>query len=231
MSITSIPCALNQKPGDETKKKIGKAVFGATFVDSVGLQDLGEFFDYYEGQRKWLKTGKDSESHQTTGLTAQTHEDIITVIGFLRKDLAAQRESIRTSMLTQFRNAELVGLNRSIDIALRMWLMINVREEEFRDLGPGIPCVQWNDDASLANFVMGLFPISRFHLSAKESRLSPYFTAAFMVEICGLTVHWTTSLTDHLRLDRVRRVLWVFPYKRCLQAHLANYDLNTGCGG
>jgi hypothetical protein len=48
-----------------------------------------------------------------------------------------------------------------------------------------------------------------------------------MVRICGLKIEWTTSLHDHLRLDRRRKALQVFPYKCCLQALLSEKS-NSG---
>jgi len=46
-----------------------------------------------------------------------------------------------------------------------------------------------------------------------------------MVRICGLKVEWTTSLEDHLRLDRRRKAIRVFSYKCCLQAILSDERL------
>jgi hypothetical protein len=38
-----------------------------------------------------------------------------------------------------------------------------------------------------------------------------------MVNVCGLQVKWTTSLEDHLGLDREHRTIWVFSHRRFLK--------------
>ena len=42
--------------------------------------------------------------------------------------------------------------------------------------------------------------------------------------VCGLTIEWTTSLHDHLRLDRRRKALKIFPYKCHVQALLESHQ-------
>jgi hypothetical protein len=99
--------------------------------------------------------------------------------------------------------------------------MINFQEKEYEGLRPLAPCMPWGEGTTLRAFSESLFPRSRWKIKAKVSRLHPYFTAANMVRICGLEIKYTTSLQDHLRLDRSRKALHVFPYKCWLQAMLS----------
>jgi len=124
----------------------------------------------------------------------------------------------------RFDDREDWAFDHSIDITIRLWLQINIRDESFRDSGKGVPDVQWNGLKTLTEFLSALSPVAKWELGAKERRLDPYFTGANMMDICDLKIDWTSSLEDHLRLDRVGRVLWIFPYKRTIQAFLSEAE-------
>jgi hypothetical protein len=125
-----------------------------------------------------------------------------------------------TELASKFQNAEDLNINRSIDLTLRLWLTLNVREPAYKLQTPQTPVLQWDDSTALSSFVASQFPKARWHLDVRASRLDPYFTAVNMVRICGLKIEWTDSLEDHLRLDRRQKVLRIYPHKCCLQGYL-----------
>jgi hypothetical protein len=215
--------SLSTIPGDETKLRIGEEVFGNAFDPDVGLECFQEYFKYYDKQIDWLRRGVTSESDQLTGVAARTHDDIITIIRTLREHADSTRPQIRDKLRNggQIRGGEDSDLDRAIDIALRLWLLINIRPA---GSGIGVGCVRWNEKSTLRRFLRSLFPVARWGLGAKERRLDTQFIGANMVKFCKLTIKWTNSLEDHLRLDRRRRILWVFPYKRTLLAVLSQAE-------
>jgi hypothetical protein len=79
----------------------------------------------------------------------------------------------------------------------------------------------------LRDFFANLLPLSKVQLKARESRLSPFFTVAIMVDVCVLKVDWTNSPEDHLFLDRQTTTLWIFP-KRASAAYLSELDGSSG---
>ncbi|EXJ69220.1 uncharacterized protein A1O5_07256 [Cladophialophora psammophila CBS 110553] len=209
-------------PGNETKKLIGRAFFGDTFDDHGGLEAFQDYFRYYEGEIAWLRGG----THQIAGIVTQSHEDVVTIAKLLRQHPDCEKSEIRQKLraVHHFGHAEDWVLNRSIDLSLRLWLQINVRDDES---STGVPQVHWDEDVVLADFLAGLFPVEDWELGAKERRLDPYFTAANMVQFCQLKVDWTNSLEDHLRLERrekKEKVLWVYPHKQTLQALLVEAE-------
>jgi hypothetical protein len=207
---------LTKKPNDETKIRIGRVLFQSDFDKRGGLQGYREFFQYYNDEINWLKCGLTEESDQTIGLVAKTHDDILTIVEVLREKTTSKRHEIRVDLHQKLGGGDEHGLNRSIDTAIRLWLMVNVRESQFLDLGKRRPCFQWNDTSTLEQFLCSLFPTPRWNLTPRESRLSPYFTAAFMVDVCDIEIGWTNSLEDHLRLDRQNKILWIYSYKLVL---------------
>lgn len=214
-------------PNDSIRLEIGKRFFGSRFNEKRGLKDFKQYFDHYDQEINHLRVAQSPELWQTTGLAATTHQQILSTVDLLRNNRNARRPQLRTSLEQIFPNAPITSLNRTIDVAIRLWLMVNLREEKFHDLGLHRPCRQWNDDDSLCDFLHSLFPETKWQLTAKESRIGPDFTAQFMAKVCGLTLEWTTSLEDHLRLDRKKSALWIFPYKNVLEALRASPACNT----
>lgn len=109
--------------------------------------------------------------------------------------------------------------------------MINLRERDLESQkAPKTPMLQWNDSSTFADLLSVQFPSSKWHLEAKASRLHPYFKVANMVQICGLKLDWTSSLQDHLRLERYENenVLRVYRNKSFLQGQVdASRNMNS----
>jgi hypothetical protein len=203
--------------------QIGQALFGRAFrVEEISAFE--SFFSYYFEELGLLRTGISHETWQTKGLATKTYEDVFYVVEVLRNNGGSQRPALRSLLASRFHSADDVGLDRSINLAIRLWLMINTQEPEFGGIRHASTCVQWDDHTTLRAFCETLFPESRWQVTARSSRLGPHFTAAFMQRVCGLRLEWTTSLHDHLLLDRRRKALKIFPYKCHLQALIANHQ-------
>jgi hypothetical protein len=216
---------LTDRPG--SKLEIGHALFGTVFREEQ-LDVFQAYFDYYIKELELLRTGISEETWQTKGLAANTYEDIFYVVNILRENGDSRRPEIRSLLQSRFPLSDDLGLDRSINLAIRLWLMINTQEPEFGGIRHEATCAQWDDDTTLRTFLSGLFPHSRWQITAQSSRLGPHFTAAFMQRVCGLKIEWTTSLHDHLRLDRRRKALKIFPYKCHLQALIESYQDSNG---
>jgi hypothetical protein len=219
--MASAQIKLTDRPG--SRLQIGQAIFGSNFREEQN-DFFRIYFDYYIEELKLLRTGISEETWQTKGLAATTYEDIFYVINVLRDNGDSQRPALRSLLRSRFQLSDDQGLDRSINLAIRLSLMINTQEPEFGGIRHEATCVQWDDKTTLRTFFQNLFPRSRWKITAQSSRLGPHFTAAFMQRVCGLKIEWTTSLYDHLRLDRQRKALKIFPYKCHLQALIENYQ-------
>ena len=210
------PCVkLAGRPG--SRLHIGQAFFGLDFQEKqiVALQD---YYRYYIEELQLLQKGISEQSWQGQVLAAKSYEDIFHIIKVLRSNGNSKRPEIRNILESLLHSKNVQSLNWSINLTIRLWLMINVQDPKFEGLRYEATCVDWDDKTTLSRFIGNLFPKSRWKISAQESRLGPHFTAAFMERVCGLSIVWTTSLHDHLRLDRRKKSLMVFPYKCHLQA-------------
>ncbi|KAL8823053.1 MAG: hypothetical protein Q9191_006223 [Dirinaria sp. TL-2023a] len=214
---------LTDRPG--SRLQIAQAFFGPS-VQEDRVDALQKYFAYYNEELQLLRQGISEESWQTKYLAAETYEDVFHVVHVLRRSADSRRPELRQQLSLRFCSSNDVGLDRSINLAIRLWLMINVQEPEFRGLRHEATSIQWDDESALRAFLASLFPLSRWPVTAQSSRLGPHFTAVFMQSVCGLKIEWTTSLHDHLRLDRRRKALKIFPYKSYLQA-LINSQYNS----
>ena len=187
---------------------------------SLAANSAAEYLEHYKAEARRIQVAVFSGQLQTDALLLQPQERLILLVQTLKRSRSLRRAEVRQRVTTSFPGASDQGLNRMLDQALCALLMVNVRENCFKCLTLQTPVHQWDDASTLEAFVSGLFPPSMLDLTPKDARLDPHFTAANMVQICGLRILWTDSLEDHLRLDRKALVLRVFPYKACLLAYL-----------
>lgn len=226
--MASAHIKLTDRPGSQLE--IGNTFFGPS-VEAEKIKHLQSYFKYYTDELHLLRAGFSEETWQTKDLTVKTYEDIFYIVDTLKSNGDSHRPTVRSILRSKFSSSNNTGLNRSIDLTVRLWLMINMQESEFGGNRHEATCVQWDDEVTLRTFFHNLFPKSRWEMTARSSRLGPHFTAAFMTDVCGLKIEWTTSLHDHLRLDRRRNkrpTLNIFPYKCYLQtmieAHQKSID-------
>ena len=177
------------------------------------------YLDYYADEIRRIKFAVASTSMQWNSFVVANHDELLKVVETVQNEKNSTRPQLRQTLIGYSLDGKgefPAALNRTIDLAIRILVMINVRETSFRLQTPQTPSIQWDDDSTLVNFVTRLFRRSTLHITAKDGRIDPLFTVASMVNICGLKIEWTQSLQDHLRLDRRAHVLRVFPYKHCL---------------
>ncbi|KAK0741533.1 hypothetical protein B0T18DRAFT_420321 [Schizothecium vesticola] len=206
---------------DTSKDAVVASFFGGTGSNTrVGF--YARYFDYYEKELKHLRLGIRQSTRPIDELAAKTHGDIVRICTVLKGAHSLPRSEVRKSVRgILFPLEDDLAINRSLDLTVRLWLMINVRDKDLAIRTPHKPSVQWGETDSLHDFIQRQFPSSKFGGTQRHPRLRPSFTVAEMVEICSLDLRWTDSLEDHLRLDmRRRKVLWVFSYKDFLNGHL-----------
>jgi hypothetical protein len=158
---------LNEALDAKSRALIGKAFFQSEYSKSVDLSNFAPFFRYYDKEIKWLRATPMHD--QILGTVIKTHDDIATIVDILRLGQSQTRPNIRLSLRQQFGAGDDEGLNRSIDIAARLWSMINIRESFFQNAGMRRPAYQWNDNNTLEDFLASLFPPSKTLLGLRES--------------------------------------------------------------
>lgn len=137
-----------------------------------------------------------------------------------------------------FEGADLTQVLRSMELAVSLWLTINVRSKDvsFGPLRGGENYIEWPDTISLCDLVRLPFQPSDYSPNVREARIDPGFTVANLQRICGIQIEWTSNLMDHLAYDasqsprkwwqrwfslsEPRGILYIYPHKVCLVNHL-----------
>jgi hypothetical protein len=191
---------------------------------SVEVERFKAFEMYYETTWLAIRHGQPAEVDYMGSFNDEHIRTIVEVISnWVQDGTACFRKTLRALLWKKSlfqagskRQMDEDTLNRLIDFALRLWLVLNVRDEDF---APGADSIQWSDNISLQDFVAGQFPKPRLMGAVDEKTFLPdNFTVIKLREFSGIKIHWTYSLDDHLELDRDHRILKVFPLKHYLQA-------------
>ncbi|KAH7070516.1 hypothetical protein BKA63DRAFT_420630 [Paraphoma chrysanthemicola] len=131
----------------------------------------------------------------------------------------AQVEDIKMTCL----NTGDAAIVRSIELAVRLWLGINVCSKGL-SVGPANPRdrrIDWQEDQSLDEMVAAQFTRSASKAEFAHIPFDESFTAANLKNICRVHIRWTDNLVDHLKLEgpRGHRRLSVYRHKLCLVNH------------
>ena len=105
-------------------------------------------------------------------------------------------------------------INNSKNLAIRLWLIIEIREEVF---APAIFAIQWDDNSTLQDFIGRQFPGPRIINALTEEEtltiLESDFTAATLRRIGGINIDWTYHINKHLSYDRELRKIKIYTLK------------------
>lgn len=213
---------LSEPANEDTKRKISSQFFGIS-GDSDDISSLEPFFDFYHKElRRMLRIGI---AMPVPYLNTKTHEILMYTQGVVSKCRSEPRSVIRKRLHPGLEMEEL-SIDRVVDLTIRLWLMVQVRDDSLsmRLFTPQQFSARWDESDSLDKFLAGQFPLSTTKLDLRQSRLEMTFTIAYMVRTCRLQVKWTDDLANHLRLDRgmEAKILFIFPHKAFLVAHLKN---------
>ncbi|KAF2106619.1 hypothetical protein BDV96DRAFT_590896 [Lophiotrema nucula] len=116
-----------------------------------------------------------------------------------------------------------------MELCIRIWLTINVKSPSIA-VGPvyqhDVP-IKWTEDRSLQDLIRVRFKKCAASGNPRyRTRLEGKFTAAYLVNVCEMKLHWTDNLTDHLCQDPDQHVFTVYKHKICLLNHSKSKD---GC--
>ena len=224
--MASITASLTKRPGEDAKVLIGKTMLRENF-DAADLPFFERYFTYYEKELGLLSLGKMSNVLNKMPQAATTHADILKIVDILRAKQDSTKLDLRQHFVKEFSRADVLAIERSIELASRLWTMVNVRHPKLEHFAPQTDPVLWELTGTMRSLFSQAIPRSRWKIGVKDSRLHPSFTAAFMTDICGLQLEWTDCLADHLRLDRRQKALRIYPYKSVLQCHLEEARSHT----
>lgn len=158
------------------------------------MRDFDVYFNFYAT----VVASQDPAEH-----ALNTQDDLLHLIDVLKHQAGSTRAEIRSFFAAgMFRSVESSRIEKSIQMSVRLWLLISLEGEN--DFLPGQSTLKWSDDETLFEAVSRRFPSARSQTLGRFE-LSPSLTAYNLIQFGGFPVKWTCNLLDHLALknDRV----------------------------
>jgi hypothetical protein len=182
--------------------------------------------DSLENYTAWFdflgKTLQSLHPHASKFAT-QEWDGLLSTVTILSANRTMARKTLTAHVKKEYLNTNDAAIGRSIELAARFWLGINVRSKSL-SIGPRNPrdChVDWQDDQSLQEMIVRQFPPDTSKTKFTDISFDESFTAASLKNICRLHIRWTDNLIDHLKLEgpRGRRCLSIYRHRVCLANH------------
>jgi hypothetical protein len=113
------------------------------------IRHYESYLAYYRSETLLLKKGILTKPRVIDTMAFRSHEKLLEMVELLSRHRTSTLATIRTSIETHFSRHPPcfpltdLDVNRSIDFALRAWLMLNVRESDLRLQTPNTPTIQW----------------------------------------------------------------------------------------
>jgi hypothetical protein len=188
----------------------------------IDLKTFSSYKLYYKRTWDSLRNGDPPEADLMDSVNQEHITSIVEAIcKTVQNGESCQRAVLKRELRgkSNFASHSNESLNRTIDLALRLWLVLNIRDEDF---APGMCSVQWDDTTPLQSFIATQFPRPRFlkELSEKmfDFALPESFNMRNLKRWSGIKPEWTDNFSEHLDLDKDHRILKVFPLKQYMYA-------------
>jgi hypothetical protein len=143
---------ITQNPTIETKKFVIETIFESrSNTTRNGLFD--RYFKYYVEELEMVQFRGITQMAPVTPLAVKTHADILVVIREIQTSCLLPKCKLRDKLRVHFPEAEDPELNASIDLALRLWLMLNIRDPRLKLQAPRTPILAWGETLPLRDFI------------------------------------------------------------------------------
>lgn len=118
-------------------------------VRNSELSNYESYLKYYRGQMKRLQWGNIEEDYLINRLAAKSHDDLLQLVNRLSSHRNQTYADIRREIQSLFPCSIDIQVKQSIDLALRIWLMLNVRDAHLQLHYPMTPRLQWIRDGKV----------------------------------------------------------------------------------
>jgi hypothetical protein len=130
-----------------------------------------------------------------------------------------------TKISEDYPGVPLKSVRRSIELAVRLWLTLDIHSAEIR-VGPEsidrFP-IDWNLSLTLAQLLENQFKRRTItHSKDNFPRFDRKLTATYLVKTCGIRVQWSDNIATHLDFDLEGLVLTIYRQKASLISQIGS---------
>lgn len=183
---------------DDTKRAILNNIWGSAYSagDFSENPSIGDsYLRYYGDQCRNALHSKEFDS------IIQTHANIADIVTLLKQPTMT-REHLQDYLCTKYQLDSRTDDNQPlcdiIDLAVRLWLMIDVGKIQ-HGFVPGQKPLLWKS-GPLKDLIQERFGSAEVPSRVVRVKLDRLFTARNLERIAGLQIIWTDNISDHLRL-------------------------------
>jgi hypothetical protein len=155
--------------------------------------------------------------------------EVLQLIEILRLNESHPKETLSKMVVPRESKdqAELGAIHRSLELAARLWLTINVDSFQLTSYLAYIQSksISWQDGDSLGGTISAYFKPKP--VPTREGRIRPILTMAYLEARHGFQVRWTHNLAEHLTIDWRCRTVTVYEHLICLWNHLESGGLQV----
>jgi hypothetical protein len=208
----------NLKPNE--KSAIIKR-FWPTAGSTPTLHDDSALFDHLKNEVNLIKHHKERFSVDSLG-------GVINLIDTLKQTSSKPLSGLIQGLSGTCLDADEKAIQRSLELCVRLWLTININSPSLA-VGPTYPLeipLAWERNSSLNDLIQRRWENTGGRKLKQESQIDDTFTAAYLVNVCGMTLQWTEYLSDHLTTDPQRKVLTLYKHKAYLRNRLKSKEEN-----
>lgn len=136
--------------------------------------------------------------------SAKSLRDIEKIVAHINQNPTVPKDELRRSLNAKYQhfsdNAD--HMSNSIELAVRLWLMVNIRTLSTSKAINLDTSLSWPESASISDVARSYFlgPTSRHGWLRTKQRFSRLLTVHNLEKIGGFHIEWTDNLIDHLRL-------------------------------
>lgn len=140
--------------------RVTLSVFLGIPESEIHLDRFTTYQNHYDRTWKALWQGNPAEIDHMSSLDHEHVRNVVKSVSKVAREGSPCRDALRDLLArdSQFQLHTTESLNSTIDLALPLWLVLNIRDEEF---APGTDSIQWTDEIPLQTFVAAQFPIPR----------------------------------------------------------------------
>ena len=189
--MSTLPGLLYEPLDSQARKKIPSLLW-PIHTDEPKSLDWEPYLAYY------AKLCHHALHDQGKHMIARTHQHILDISRDLEEccERYTAKSHIKSLFTSQSHPHEDEILNNTIDLAARIYTMINISGGKYAISGH---CrLEW-EDGNLKDFLSGYFN-RKPELDNGSIKLERAFKAYKLQKIAGIKIQWTDNLADHLRL-------------------------------
>ena len=161
---------------------------------SKSIDDFDAYFVYYNEQCR---------TQAQTDHVAETQVDIVDIAQHINNNAASSLNDLRNSLhraYPRFRN-DPARLSNSIELAARLWLMINVQNTRPGGYRTTLQTAwPWPDGSSLVDVLQTLRSQAP-SITASTQRFAEVFNGFELERIGGFRIEWTDNLSSHFHFE------------------------------